>query len=376
MKHPLRAALLILGFYCAGLAQGADTASLLVISKRDQMLAIVDPATLTVVARVPVGEDPHEVAATDDGKTAYVTNYGSGAYHTIAVIDLVAHQALPSIDLGPLRGPHGIVFVGGKLWFTVEGSKAIARLDPATHQVDWVMGTGQNRTHMLNVSTDGLHIVTTNVNSSTVSLIDFEPVRQGGGAPRGGRAPCPRPTDSPAAPRPANPPPTPRPAGGAPSSTLPMPTVDWNETVIPVGSGSEGFDVSPDGKEVWVGNANAATVSIIDRQERKVTATLDVNVPRANRLRFTPDGKLALVSSSADLVIIDTHTHEVVKRIQVGQFGHGAGGILVQPDGARAFVGMGPDNYVAVVDLRTFEVVGHLDVGGEPDGMTWTVRHE
>jgi len=366
MKLPRFTLLLFFGFGVAGLLHAEDTASLLVISKRDQTLAIVDPATLQVVAKVPVGQDPHEVAANDEGTIAYVSNYGSGAYHTLAVVDLVAHKALPSIELGGLHGPHGMEFVGGKVWFTVEGSKAIARFDPATNQVDWVMGTGQNRTHMLYVSADGLHIVTTNVSSSTVSIIDFEPVRGAGGPRGGGRPPGPRPEGAP--------PPAPR-GGGQPSSTLPLPTVDWNETVISVGSGSEGFDVSPDGKEIWVGNANAATVSIIDREQKKVTATLDVNVPRANRLRFTPDGKLVLVSSSADLVIIDASTHEVVKRVQVGNFGHGAGGIFVQPDGARAFVGCGPDNYVAVVDLHTFAVVGHIDVGGEPDGMTWTVHH-
>jgi len=353
--------------------RGQDTASLLVISKHDQTLALVDPATLQVIARVPVGEDPHEVAANADGTIAYVSNYGSGAYHTLAVVDLVARQARPAIDLGALRGPHGLVFVGGKLWFTVEGSKAVARLDPATQLVDWVLGTGQNRTHMLYVSADGLHLVTTNVNSSTVSIIDYESVRQGGPARGAARAPGPRPAAASPTPRPAAPPAAR--GGGQPSSTLPMPTVDWNETVIPVGSGSEGFDVSPDGREIWVGNANAGTVSIIDRQEKKVVATLEANVPRANRLKFTPDGKLVLVSSSADLVVFDAAKREVVQRVQLGQFGHGAGGILVQPDGARAYVGLGPDNFVAVVDLKTFAVVAHIDVGGEPDGMTWTVRH-
>lgn len=33
--------------------------SLLVLSKQDHTLAIVDPATLGVVARIPVGDDPH-----------------------------------------------------------------------------------------------------------------------------------------------------------------------------------------------------------------------------------------------------------------------------------------------------------------------------
>jgi len=65
--------------------------------KHDHTLAIVDPATLKVVAKMPVGDDPHEVIATADGKMAYVSNYGGGgvgALHTLAVIDLVNQKAL------------------------------------------------------------------------------------------------------------------------------------------------------------------------------------------------------------------------------------------------------------------------------------------
>jgi YVTN family beta-propeller protein len=123
-----------------------------------------------------------------------------------------------------------------------------------------------------------------------------------------------------------------------------------------------------------VANGNDATLSVIDYAAKKAIATLAVNVRNANRLKFTPNGKRVLVSSAADLVVVDAATREVVKRIQLGQFGHGAGGILVQPDGARAYVGLGPDNFVVVVDLRTLEVAGHLDVGGEPDGMAWAER--
>ena len=46
---------------------------LLALSKADHTLAIVDPATLKVIARVPVGTDPHEVIASSDGKIAYVS---------------------------------------------------------------------------------------------------------------------------------------------------------------------------------------------------------------------------------------------------------------------------------------------------------------
>ena len=59
----------------------------------------------------------------------------------------------------------------------------------------------------------------------------------------------------------------------------------------------------------------------------------------ANRLKFTPDGKLALVLAGPALVILDAATHKEVKRLPIG---HGSGGILMQPDGARAYVACGP----------------------------------
>src|SRR5579872_1157011 len=95
--------------------QSAPSASLLVLSKQDHTLSIVDPTSLSVTAKVPVGDDPHEVIASADGTTAYVSNYGFGRFDTISVVDLVQQKRLPSIDLGPLYGPHGVTFVGGKV---------------------------------------------------------------------------------------------------------------------------------------------------------------------------------------------------------------------------------------------------------------------
>src|ERR1700726_4028039 len=133
-------------------AKETPSNALLILAKRDRMLLIVDPTSLQIVAKVSVGNDPHEVVTSADGKTAYVSNYGSGTFHTLAVVDLVAQKALSPVDIGALHGPHGLAFAGGKVWFTAEGSKAIASYDPATQKVDWVLGTGQNRTHMIYVS--------------------------------------------------------------------------------------------------------------------------------------------------------------------------------------------------------------------------------
>jgi YVTN family beta-propeller protein len=326
-----------------------SSASLLVLSKQAHSLSVVDASTLKVVARVPVGNDPHEVIASDDGSTAFVSNYGFGAYNTLTVVDLRADQPFRTVDLGPLRGPHGLAFAQGKVWFTSEVAKAIARYDPATNKVDWILGTGQNRIHMIYVSRDAQRIVATNVNSGTVSIIEREPVRVPGPPPGAG------------GPQGAPPPPV----GPRGAST------DWNQTIVRVGNGSEGFDVSPDSREIWVANALDGTISIINFQEKKVVQTLAANLPGANRLKFTPDGKRVLVSSGPMLAVLDASTRKVIKRIPIG---HGSGGVLVQPDGARAFVACAPDNYVAVIDLKSLTVSGHIQVDAGPDGMAWAVR--
>jgi len=48
--------------------------------------------------------------------------------------------------------------------------------------------------------------------------------------------------------------------------------------------------------------------------------------------------------------------------------------MIMDADAARAFVSCTPDGYVAVVDLKTLVVTGHVDVGGKPDGLAWAIR--
>ena len=344
--------LILLVFAVATTLNAADTpsVSLLALSKSDQALFIIDPATLVVVGQLAAGPDPHEVIASEDGKTAYISNYGGGSFNTITVVDLATQKTLPIIDLGALRGPHGLDFVGGKLWFTAEGAKVIGSYDPATQKIDWVLGTGQARTHMIYVFPALTPIITTNVSSATVTLIEKS------NAPSG------------------PPPPPPNASGSAPLGPRPGgPRMNWTETAIPVGKGSEGFDVSPDKKEIWVANAQDGSISIIDLAAKKVVQTLDANIRGANRLKFTPDGKLAFVSSlgGPDLVIFDVAARKEMKRVPLG---HGAAGILMQPDGQRAFVACTPDDYIAVIDLKSLAVTGKITAAKGPDGLAWAVR--
>jgi YVTN family beta-propeller protein len=327
--------------------------ALLVLEKGDNMLAIVDPATLKITGRVPAGPDPHEVEASPDGKLAYISNYGGSdsSLHTISVVDIVAQKALSPIDLGALHSPHGLAFAGGKLYFTAETNKIVGRYDPASQAINWVLGTGQDRTHMVIVSATLDRVFTSNVSSATISIIEQ--------------------VDSP---MPNFGPPPGAPPGSAPPPGGPRKT--WRITNVPAGRGSEGFDLSPDGTQIWVANAQDGTVTVIDVAAKRALQTFAVPV-RGNRLKITPDGKQVLVSgmgsrtSKANLVILDFATHKEVKGFDLGG---GSAGILIVPDGSRAFVAVSGGDKVAAIDLGNLELTGTLATGKGPDGLAWAVQ--
>ncbi len=314
--------LLFFALAATAIAAEMPSPALLILNKEEAMLSIVDPSTLKIVGRAPTGEGPHEVAASSDGKLAFVGNYGAkNPGSTISVIDLVGQKVLRQVDLGSLRRPHGMFFYDGKVYFTAEVNKLIGRYDPVANQVDWLLGTGQNTTHMVMVSKDGNKIFTANIGSDTISIIER--------------------------------------AGAA----------GWNETVVPVGKGPEAMDISPDESQIWTSHSRDGGVSIIDIASKKVIQTLQLGTKRSNRLKFTPDGKLVLISDleAGELVVLNASTKSEIKRMQLGR---GVEGILIAPDGLRAYVAVNGDNNVAVVDLKTLSVSGRISTSS-PDGMAW-----
>jgi len=346
-------------------AQTPSPALLITVrGEREQYLAIADPLTMKVVGRVPIpGGFPHEVVVSDDGKLAFLTNttYGLPAPNTtvtsdesISIIDLAAQKELRRVDTGPGSFPHCIVFVRGKLYFTAEGYKLVGRYDLASNRIDWMMGTGQHREHMLVVTKDGNKIFTANTDSNTVSDIV--------------------PWDSPPDYKKAHYDPPPR----------------WNVTTIPVGFGPEGIALSRDEKEVWALTRGDGSLSIIDAATKKVSQTLTLSIKVPHRLQFTPDGKRVVISDgeSGEVLLLDAVTHKELKRIKLGDLTPAAlkalkeagkgllspaktHGVLISPDGSRAYVTITGSNYVAIIDLRTFESVGSIPTSAPPEGMAW-----
>lgn len=321
----MKNAILLLAMLSVVTAAQTPRPALLVLDKGAAEMVVVDPATLQVVGRAPTGEGPHEVAVTADGKWAVVANYGAQTPgSSLSFIDLATMKEM-RVHLGALRRPHGIQQAGGKIWFTVEGNKAAARFDFSSGGVDWLIGTGQDTTHMLVVNADQSKVYTANIASASVTAIERA---QGPGL------------------------------GG------------WRVTQIPVGKGPEGIDLSPGGKELWVAHSQDGGISVIDTASNKVTATIAAGTKRSNRLKFTPDGKRVLVSDleAGEVLVIDAAGRKVEQRIKLDGV---PVGILITPDGARAFIARQQAGVVSVLDLKTLRVTGEIKPGAAPDGMAW-----
>ena len=245
-------------------AQTSSPDRLLVLLRDASALAIVDPETRMVLGRVPTGRDPHEGTASADGRHAFVTSMVDG----ISVIDIAAQEEIRRVDPGPGSRPHDVLFAEGKVYFTIEGYKSIGRYDPSTDEIDWTLGIGQDGTHMLVLNPDTNTMFMPNTRSNTVTMI--ENIMAG-------------------------------PAG----SQL---------TVIPVpGELPEGIDLSPDGQELWTATRNDGGVSIIDVASRRVVQTLNLGMKDANRLKFTPDGRVLIIDGeAASLVVMNAATREEI----------------------------------------------------------------
>lgn len=330
-----------IGIVLALLATRGATASdrLIVLNKSDDTASIVEASSGKVLATLPVGHGPHEVSVLSDGATPAVSDYGDrdhpGRTLTLLAVDTAA--PIGKIDLPEGARPHGSwALPDGRLLVTAEGLKALLVVDPKSRRVLSRIATDREISHMVVATPDGRRAFVTNIGSGSVSVLDL----QAGKAIR----------------------------------------------EIPTGKGTEGIAIGPNGREVWATNRDGDTVSVIDTSSLAVVAT----VPAAKfpiRIKITPDGNRALVScsSSGDVAVFDTATRREVgrmaivgeavsgseKRVFSDQFGKSPVpvGLLIAPDGKRAWVAATNADAVFRLDIEKLTTAGRVSAGREPDGL-------
>jgi YVTN family beta-propeller protein len=321
------------------LAEGAAADTLIVLNKSDHTASIFDAAGGPARATVAVGKGPHEVEVLADGKTAAVSNYGARGEpgRSLTLIDLGKNAAKATVELGEGTRPHGLeALADGRLLVTAEGTKELLVVDPAAGRVAARIPTSAEVSHMVVATPDGSRAFVANIGSGSVTAIDL-----------------------------------------AGRKVLKQ---------IPTGEGAEGIDITPDGREVWVTNREADTVSIVDPKTLAVIATLKAPAFPI-RVKVTPDGRRALVScaKSGDVAVFNVASRKEVGRISLDreavagssdrlfstQFGKSPVpvGLLIAPDGKRAWVASTNADVVTLLDLERLAVLSRITPGKEPDGL-------
>jgi YVTN family beta-propeller protein len=302
---------------------------LLVVNKGEQSLGIVDPTSGLQIATVPEGGiTGHEVAASPDGRLAYVPIYGNSGVgrpgtdgRNIVVIDIAARKVVGDIDFGRGVRPHCAVFgpKNGLLYVTTEVENSLSVIDPRTLKIVRSIPTQQTESHMLAIARDGRRGYTANVGPGTVSVLDLE-------------------------------------AG----KTL---------AVIPVSGKIQRISLSIDDQMIFTGDQTKPELVVIDTATNKVKNRVALPAP-AYGTAATRDGRWLVIAMPAanKVAVVDLGTMKVAHTIDVPsapQF------VLVRPDNQVAYVSCDSSHKVAVVNLSTWQVDGLIDAGKGADGLAW-----
>lgn len=325
---------LSMGFFsCIMLAQSGRSSVrkglLLVAIKGEDSLGIIDPRTESLVAKIPEGGvTGHEVAATPDGKLAFVPIYGNAGVgepgtngSKIAVMDLTSHKVVGNIDFGKGVRPHDPVFgpKNGLLYVTTELNRSITVIDPVTLKIVGSVPTSQDQSHMLVISHDGRRGYTANVGPGTVSVLDLVGRR----------------------------------------------TI----TVIPVSKQIQRIALSVDGKELFTADQTKPQLAVIDTATNKIKAW--VPLPGLGYgSAVTPDGNWLLIANPL-IHKVSAINLQTLKVEHILDFPVRPQAIVVNPNGRLAYVSCDTSRKVGVIDLADWKVTKLIDVGPGVDGMRW-----
>ena len=308
---------------------GTPHGLLLVANKGEHTLGIIDPVAGRQIATVDErGITGHEVAASPDGRRAFVPIYGNSGVgepgtdgRTVAVIDLASHKLIDTINLGkPLR-PHCAVFgpQNGLLYVTTELGDSVTIIDPTSLKILGSVPTGEPDSHMLAISHDGKRGYTSNVHSGTISVLDLEAGRK--------------------------------------------------LAVIHVSRHAQRIGLSLDDRWVFTADQTQPQLAVIDTATNEVTKWVPLE-GIAYGTGATLDGKWLLVTlpSLGKVAVMDLGSMTVVRSVDVPKSPQE---VLVRPDGQVAYVSCHESKKVAAINLQTWKVDQLIDAGKLADGLAW-----
>jgi YVTN family beta-propeller protein len=132
---------------------------------------------------------------------------------------------------------------------------------------------------------------------------------------------------------------------------------------------------TPDGRQAWITVRGSDHIDVFDRGSKKIVAQVATG-EGPGMVHFEPSGRYAFVSFQKRNVVsvIDTYNYSVIKEISVpGKF---SPFLMVSTSEKPFFWVIHKDvNKISVIDPRTFEVVGTVDVGNKPNHVAFIVKN-
>lgn len=307
------------------------TGTVVVVNQASDTVTLIDLSTMEAYRHVDVVGGPHEVAVSEDGRRAVVTNYykrGGDAQKTLSLISLPDGDTIRTIDLGEFSRPHDVQWVNEtQVVCTAEANEALLLVNVESGEIERVYKTGKRGSHMLSLSADRKRLYSSNMSGGgSVSVFDFQ-------------------------------------------------TGDKIKD-IDTGKECEGVGVTPDGRWVWAGNRAEDTVSVIDTETLELVKTLD-SPGFPYRVEFTPNGRYVLVphARSGTLMVADVAGQTILRHIPLGLTKvaePSTAGVFPHPDNVHAFVTVRNDNSMLVVNLETGETLQRVEVQASPDGVAYS----
>ena len=278
---------------------GSGTVEAVVATFSTPSATVIGTAAGSVVATIPVGNNPGSVIISGDASTAWVANQSS---HSVTRIDLTTNSVTATIDVGNVPAGLALTPDGQTLWVTNYSDGTVQPIDVATNQAGATIRVG-NHPENLVITPDGRWLYVANQGSATVTPIDL--------------------------------------------------TTTTARSEIPVQSAPFAIVASPDGGTVYVGSSGS-TIVPIRTADNQALSPIAVS-GQAYGLRAAPDGSTLWVTDSGSdtATPVDTATGLSGKAVTVG---NAASDIALTWDGATAFVACASDNTVVPFDTGTGKV--------------------
>jgi PQQ-dependent catabolism-associated beta-propeller protein len=142
------------------------------------------------------------------------------------------------------------------------------------------------------------------------------------------------------------------------------------EGTVPVGKEPEGVRVTPDGRWIVVTSESGNAIYLIDAQSLQMVKSIPVG-KRPRDVAFAPDGKTVYVSGEFDASLYKTSipdSDSATKLLQLRSEARPMGLVLDAPRN-RLFMSTGRGGTVAVISLQGPKLVSEIQVGARPWGI-------